>query len=73
MKKKIAAARRVEPAKRGRRGARKCPCCGSAPCACDPTCICQELKSEMTDDEDDDAVFDDSLRFSFLRVGEQSA
>ena len=73
MKKQIGAAGRDGSPKRGRKAARKCPCCGSAPCACEKSCICQELKGEMADEEPADVAFEDDLRFSFLRYGEQSA
>ena len=73
MKKQIGAAERDESAKRGRKGARKCPCCSYAPCACEKSCFCQELKAEITDDEIHDPEFEDVFRFSFLRYGEQPA
>jgi hypothetical protein len=72
MKKRIAAAGRGGSAKKGRKAARKCPCCGCAPCACDKSSLCQELKGEMADDDSGDAAFEDDLRFSFVRYGEQS-
>ena len=73
MKKRIGASGSDGSPKRGRKGARKCPCCGASPCACEKSCFCQELKTEMADDEPDDDAFEDDLRFSFLRHGEQSA
>ena len=76
MKRKIAALGKGG-AKKARKGARKCPCCECAPCACAKSCLCQELKAEMTeeetDDETDDGRFEDELRHSFLRFGELSA
>jgi hypothetical protein len=69
MKKKIGTAARDESLKRGRKAARKCPCCDCAPCACDKACFCQELKAQMPDDDIEDAGFEDVLRFSFLRPG----
>ena len=72
MKKRIEAAGRGGSPKKGRKGARKCPCCGAGPCACEKTCICQELKGEMAEDEPDDDAFEDDLRISFQRYGEQS-
>lgn len=75
MKRQIRASGRDESPKRGRRGARKCPCCGGSPCTCEKTCFCQDLKAEMTDDvseaEMEASEFEDDLRFSFLRYGEQ--
>jgi len=56
--------------KRGRRPAATCMCCGFAPCTCPKTCFCQELKAEMTDD--DDVRFEEEPDFSFLRCGVQS-
>ena len=77
MKRKIAASGRGGASKRARKGGRKCPCCECAPCACDKTCFCQELKGEMTDDEPeaeaDDGRVEDELRHSFHRFGELSA
>lgn len=73
MRKRITAAELDESPKRRRRGARKCPCCSCAPCACEASCFCQELKSEMPDDENDDAGFEGDLRFSFLRHAEAAA
>lgn len=76
MKKRFDASRRDGAPKRGRKGARKCPCCGSTPCSCEKTCFCQELKGGLEDDEDDgtdSAGFDDDVQFSFLRFGEQGA
>ncbi|MFI5348924.1 MAG: hypothetical protein ACHQ2Z_05225 [Elusimicrobiota bacterium] len=72
MKKRIAAAGRDGTPKKGRKGARKCPCCGCAPCACDKSCLCQELKGEIPDEDAEDAGLEDDLRFSFIRYGEQS-
>jgi hypothetical protein len=75
MKKKIRSSSRDESPKKGRKAARRCPCCGAAPCACEKTCFCQELKGEIEDEneaEADGAGFVDDLRFSFLRHGEQS-
>jgi hypothetical protein len=77
MKRKIAASGKVVASKKARKGARRCPCCECAPCACAKTCFCQELKAELMDDEEedeaDDGRFEDELRHSFLRFGEQGA
>lgn len=73
MKKRIRSAGRREPPKKGRRGAPRCPCCGCAPCACEKTCLCQELKAEADDDEIEEPVLEEELRLSFLRFAEQGA
>ena len=73
MKKQIRSSRRDESPKRGRKAARRCPCCGAAPCACEKTCFCQELKGELEDEsEADGGGLVEDLQFSFLRYGEQS-
>lgn len=75
MKKRFDSSRRDEAPKRGRKGARKCPCCGAAPCSCEKTCLCQELKGELEDDEDAAAEgpsLDDDFQFAFVRY-EQGA
>jgi len=74
MKKRFDSPRRDAAPKRGRKAARKCPCCGSAPCSCEKTCFCQELKGGLDDDDEADsdaAGYDDDLQFAFLRYGEQ--
>lgn len=74
MKKRLDSSRRDGAPKRGRKGARKCPCCGAAPCSCEKTCFCQELKGGLEDDDEADAGgLEDDLQFSFLRFGEQGA
>lgn len=75
MKKRFDSTRRDAAPKRARKGARKCPCCGSAPCSCEKNCFCQELKGGLDDDEDDaeSAAFEDDLSFSFLRGAEHGA
>jgi hypothetical protein len=77
MKKKMHASRRDESPKKVRKAARKCPCCGAAPCSCEKNCFCQELKGELAEDESEaeleGARLEDDLQFSFLRYGEQSA
>lgn len=73
MKKRIDSPRREQAPKRGRKGARKCPCCGAAPCSCEKTCFCQELKGDLEDDEDDGADaagLEEDLQFSFARCGD---
>ena len=70
MKKRLDSPRREGAPKRSRKGARKCPCCGSTPCSCEKTCLCQELKGGLEEDDESDAesaAFDDDLQFSFLR------
>jgi hypothetical protein len=71
MKKRIGAVK-GESQKRVRKGARRCPCCGSAPCSCEKTCFCQELKGEMEDDDPDETGYEDEPRFSFVTYGEQN-
>jgi hypothetical protein len=60
-------------AKPRRKGSRRCPCCGAAPCACEKTCFCQELKGEVNDEEEDEPAPEVDFHFSFLRHGETSA
>ncbi|HXS99662.1 MAG TPA: hypothetical protein VN915_03240 [Elusimicrobiota bacterium] len=74
MKKRLDSPRRGAAPKRGRKGTRKCPCCGSTPCSCEKNCFCQELKGGLDDDDEADvesAGLDDDLQFAFLRYGEQ--
>lgn len=76
MKRKMHASRREETPKKARKGARRCPCCGAAPCSCEKTCFCQELKGELAEDENgdaDDAGLEEDLNFSFLRYGDLRA
>jgi hypothetical protein len=72
MKKRIGAATGGETRKRGRKGVRRCPCCGAAPCACEKSCFCQELKDEIEEDDSDETRCEEELTFSFLRHGEQA-
>ncbi|HEX4048432.1 MAG TPA: hypothetical protein VH309_11385 [Elusimicrobiota bacterium] len=72
MKKRVRAAARREAPKRGRRSAPRCPCCACAPCACEKTCLCQELKADVPDDEFDEPALEDELRLTFLRHAEQA-
>jgi hypothetical protein len=76
MKKKFESPRRDGAPKRGRKGSRKCPCCGSTPCSCEKTCFCQELKGGLDDDDESDAEAagdDFDVQVAYLRCGEQSA
>jgi hypothetical protein len=75
MKNRFDSPRRDEAPKKGRKTARKCPCCDAAPCSCEETCLCQELKGGLEDDEDDAAdgpSFDDDFSFA-ARYGDQGA
>jgi hypothetical protein len=70
MKKMLKTARRGGAAKKGRAAASKCQCCDAAPCQCEKTCLCQELKGEAFDEGDDEGeCFNDEMRFSFLPHG----
>ena len=73
MKKKLSGLGRETAARKERRSARRCPCCGGAPCKCDRACPCQELKTQTDGDELQDPACEDEMRFSFLRYAEPVA
>ena len=75
MKNRFESSSRDAAPKKARKAAKKCPCCGAAPCACEDTCLCQELKGGLEDDQDEAAdgpSFDDDFAFA-ARYGEQAA
>jgi hypothetical protein len=74
MKKQAAAAWKAgDKDRRKKARAQKCPCCTSSPCSCPKDCLCRELKAGMAEDDDaeESREYDEDLKFSFLKQGEQ--